>query len=160
NPRRADGRPETPRTLVNRSAPNRRRQRPAMPGAAVCERCRRLPASPLHERIAQPETRHAEGVLIVRPELESSIVERREADLQVEDPGTTDVEIFGELHESLAERLAWAPDRHATGLDQRTEETRGLCRPGRPPPGARGGADAPDPAPTGRRIAPAAPGTS
>src|SRR5262249_38945526 len=147
---------ESPRTLVNRSAANRRRQRPAMPGAAVCERCRRLPASLLHERIAQPETRHADEVLIVRPDLESSIVERREADPQVEEPGTTDVEIFGELHESLAERLAWAPDRHATGLDQRTEETRGLCRPGRPPPGGRVGDDGPELAHTGRRNAPAA----
>src|SRR5262249_46112284 len=77
-------------------------------------------------------------------------------DLQVVDPGTTDVEIFGELHESLAERLAWAPDRHATGLDQRTEETRGLCGPGRPPPRGRVGDDGPELAHTGRSNAPAA----
>jgi hypothetical protein len=34
-------------------------------------------------------------VPIVRPELESTIIEGGEADLQVEDPGPTHVEIFG-----------------------------------------------------------------
>ena len=72
----------------------------------------------------QAQARDLHEASIVSPQLRSAMLEGGESDLQVENAGTGDVEIDGELQQTIVEADARCPDLHASLLAEVAQEGR------------------------------------
>ena len=79
------------------------------------------------------ETRETDEAAVVSPDFDRSVVECRQADLEIEDPRTLDAELPGQPQEPVPEAFARRPESGAGLGDERVRNPR-ACRAVEGPP--------------------------